>query len=202
VSPVNNTSASGGVLLPSPPPPPDDAELDAILQTLVTSVTALDGSLVRPRWQPTVPKQPEPDINWCAIGVVDAIPDAGPWISYDPLNNVGPYFRHEQLDVLSTFYGPLAKTNAAALRDGLSIPQNLEQLLPYQMAFAESQAIRSVPELFNQTWIMRQDMMLVFRRKVTRTYPIENLLIADIHLFDDTVVDDIIVVPPGSPVEP
>lgn len=197
-----NTSSSGGVLLPAPPNPPDDTALDAIFQSLVTNVTGLPSDMVRPRWQPTTPKQPEPSINWCAIGIISAAPDDGPWISYDPAHNVGPLFRHEQLEVLSSFYGPNSKTFAALLRDGLSVPQNCEVLLASLIRFVSSDVIRAAPEFINQQWVKRQDMMLTFRRKIERTYLINSLLIADVHLIDDTTVNDTILVPPGSPIQP
>jgi hypothetical protein len=196
------TSATGGTLLPAAPPPADDDALDKVFQSLVTSITGLDGSLVRPRWQTVVPKQPPPSTNWCAISVMTSDPIDGPFVQYDPVTGGELYSIHEEIHVLSGFYGPLANQFAKQLRDGLRVPQNTEVLLANQIRFVSSGPIRSVPSFVNEQWIRRQDMSLRFRRKVVRTYAVETLQVAVVHLFDDTVINDTIVVPPGSPVEP
>lgn len=194
-----NDSSTGGYLPPADAPAPaEDADLDALFQSVVSNITGLPGSLVRPRWQPNPPKQPEPSVNWCAIGVIVTKPDAGPAITHlkdgqgsDRLE------RHEGIDLLATFYGPHARSLASRLRDGISIPQNMEVLKAADIGLVEVGEIRSIPELVNQQWVRRQDMGLRFRRKVTRIYPIRNVLAADIHLFDDTHVDELITVPPA-----
>lgn len=199
---MTNTSATGGVLLPQQPYPLDDDQLDALIQGLVTACTGIDGSLVRPRWQASPPKQPLVNVNWCAIGITGSSVDAGPVITYDPINNVGPYARHETLDLVATFYGPNSKQYCALLRDGLAIPQNTDVLRANDMAYVSCGPIRTYPELVNEVWRKRQDMGVTLRRKVTRTYQIQNIAIVAVDLIDDTVVNDSIVVPPGSPLEP
>ncbi len=196
------TSATGGVLPPVPPLPIDDEALDAVFQSLVASITGLDGTLVRPRWQPVPPKQPPPATNWCAVAVVNVQPDAGPWIDYIAATNTSIEWDHEELTLLVSFYGPNAASFARLLRLGIAIPQNWESLTAQQIAYVTCDAIRKVPELVNQQWIIRQDLSLTFRRKVEMTYAVQNLLLADINLIDDTTVDDTIIVPPGSPWSP
>lgn len=197
-----NTSATGGTLAPTPPLPLDDEALDAVFQALVANVTGLSGDLVRPRWQPTVPKQPEPNTNWCAIGVPEVVQDDGPWLVYDEARNQETYWDHETLSVLATFYGPNAQSFARLLRAGLNVPQNTEELLPYAIRYLSCGPIRAMNELMNQQWVRRQDIALQFRRKVVMTFEIQNILIAEIILQDDTVVHDIILVPPDSPISP
>jgi hypothetical protein len=205
---MGNTSATGGVLSPLPPLPFDDAALDAVFQTLTAQITGLDGSLVRPRWQagdPTragSPKQPEPSVNWCAIGVTNVKQSDGPWLVYDKPTNTELYWDHEEITLLASFYGPNCQSYLRLLRAGLNVPQNTEYLLPYMIRYVGCGPVRTAPELVNQQWIKRQDISLEFRRKVIMTYGIENILISEIHLIDDTVVDDVIIVPPGSNVEP
>ena len=193
---MSNDSSTGGVLVSQAPQPLDDAALDAVFQALVSSVTALDGTLVRPRWQPTVPKQPPVTTDWCAIGVVSSKVDESPWVALDPTNSFGLYWRHEDLQVLATFYGPNSRTNATALRDGLDIVQNNEVLLQYAMRAIDCEPLRSVPELVNEQWIKRQDIMCRFRRKITRSYALLAMEGAEINLIDDTgAVDDWIYFP-------
>jgi len=194
---MTTTSATGGPLLALAPLPLDDAALDAVFQQLVADVTGLTGQYVRPRWQTSVPKQPEPGVNWCAIGVIEVEQDNGPWIVYDPLNNNQNYWDHEVVHVLASFYGPNCQGFARQLRNGLDVPQNTEELLPYAIRYLDCGMVRAVPELVNEQWIRRQDLTLMFRRKVIATYAIQNLLSAGIDLTDDTVVVDWIEVPQG-----
>jgi hypothetical protein len=190
-----NTSSTGGPLAPALPYPIDDDALDTVLQALVVQVTGLDGTLVRPRWQATPQKQPEASINWCAIGVTSDAPDDGPSFEFDGVNEVLNLARHEDITALATFYGPLAKTNAARLRDGLSLPQNLEPLLVYAMALIETGPIVALHELINQTWVRRRDMTLHLRRRVSRAYPVASITSSTVHLLDDTTVDTTFTVP-------
>lgn len=123
-------------------------------------------------------------------------------IAWSPALAGTVYTIHEDIDVKSSFYGPAANSLAKQLRDGLGIPQNTDVLLAEKIRFASSGPIRNVSYFVNQGWIRRQDMGLHFRREVTRTYPILPFEVAAVHLFDDTVVNDTIAVPPGSPVRP
>ena len=194
----NNTSATGGYLAPNTPYPLDDAALDNFLQTMVVNITGLPASYVRPRWQSTTPVQLEQGTNWCAIGIMDSSIDDGPYITYDPIGLTGTYTRHETLNLLASFYGPNSKQFAAILRDGIAVPQNIEVLLANAMAYVECGNIRNSPELINNKWIKRQDMSIVIRRKITRSYALSYLAASEINLIDDTTVNDTIIVPPGT----
>lgn len=183
-----NTSATGGYLAPTAPVPPDDEDLDNLLQELVAGVTGLPGEMVRPRWQPTVPKQPEPTENWCAMGVSVQTNDSGPAIRHDPAGDGSDtYTRHQQIDLMCSFYGPSAKGYAQRLADSMSIPQNSEQLALNGMKFVRASDIQPVPALINQQWNRRYDLTLVLRRKITRTYPVLNLLSAEVQSTTDSV---------------
>lgn len=184
-----NDSSTGGFLAPLPTPAPiEDAALDAALQVAVAGITGISGSLVRPRWQPGSPKQPEPGVNWCAIGVTTITPDAGPFIRHVGTGSGNDnYARHEELELACSFYGPAAGTNAALLRDGLGIPQNLETLSAAGLAFIDCSDAVAMPELFNQQWIKRVDLTVTFRRQVQRTFAIRNILSADPILISDEI---------------
>ena len=183
-----NTSATGGYLAPTAPVPPDDDDLDNLLQELVAGVTGLPGEMVRPRWQPTVPKQPEPTENWCAMGVSVQTNDSGPAIQHDPAGDGSDtYTRHQQIDLMCSFYGPSAKGYAQRLADSISIPQNGEQLALNGMKFVSASDIQPAPALINQQWNRRYDLTLVLRRKITRTYPVLNLLSAEVQSTTDSV---------------
>lgn len=183
-----NTSATGGYLAPTAPVPPDDDDLDNLLQELVAGVTGLPGEMVRPRWQPTVPTQPEPTESWCAMGVSVQTNDSGPAIQHDPAGDGSDtYTRHQQIDLMCSFYGPSAKGYAQRLADSMSIPQNSEQLALNGMKFVRASDIQPVPVLINQQWNRRYDLTLMLRRKIIRTYPVLNLLSAEVQSTTNSV---------------
>lgn len=195
-----NTSATGGYLQPvGVAPPYTDNELDAIFQKAVVGITGLTGQYVRPRWQGVSPVVPERSVDWCSISVETIRQDDSPVIEhYSPAEGSDHYARHEDITFLSTFYGENAMRYATKLKDGLTIPQNLEILKGDGIAFIDSEPLRSVPELFNQQWIKRYDLRCRFRRKVTRVYPILNLLAAEVEVYSDrnkekTLIADIII---------
>lgn len=182
-----NTSATGGYLSPAVETPPlSGDDLENLFQGVIAGITGIAGSYVRPRWQPIPPKHPEPTVDWCAFGIVDIAAD-NPAITHTGTGNGhDDLFRHETIDVLCSFYGPLSMRMAGKLRDGIAIPQNSEALYAADIRFIETGPVRSVPELWNQQWIKRHDLMVVFRRKVAREYPILNILSADPAILTDT----------------
>lgn len=179
-----NTSATGGYIQPaSVAAPNEDAELDAILQQMVAGVTGLAGSLVRPRWQPIAPRIPEAGVDWCAFGVTRITSDDNAAVLHDGAQDGSDgLVRHEDLELLATFYGPQAGRFAAMLRDGLHIAQNREGLWAKGVGFVKADEMRTVPELINQQWVRRVDLPVYLRRIVRRTYPVLNILSAPISI--------------------
>lgn len=167
------TSSSGGYLLPSGEALAD-IPFEDVLIAHVRSITGLPQEYVRPRWQEVVPRQPERSVTWCAVGVVDEEPDAGPVIEQindESVKNT----RHELVTAMATFYGSAAQQYAKRLRDGLGIPQNNDQLKTNGIAFIESQKIMNVPELVNQQWVRRFDLVFILRRRCNSTYAIQTI---------------------------
>lgn len=176
---MTNTSATGGYLVPSSTAPDYDAALDRIVQQMVVGITGLPGTMVRPRWQPNPPKQPEPSVDWCAIGVQSVIPDDGPAIVHDGSGDGSDTSsRHETMEYVASFYGPHGLGNATLLRDGIAIPQNVEAIEAAGLRFVETSSITPAPALYNEQWIRKYDIRLTLRRQVSRTYPVRNLLSA------------------------
>jgi len=187
-----------------PTAPVEDDDLDDVLQAMVVGITGLDNTLVRPRWQTKVPKQPEPGTDWCSIGVVSSTADTYAYIEHLSGSSITDQsgdlaIRHEGLEVLVSFYGPHAKANLGVLRDGLGIEQNRYAIKASGLYFIEAEPGRAAPEFINQQWIRRWDSGLVFRRMVARTYAVNNIVSAEIDLKDDTGhVDRVIYVPPDG----
>jgi hypothetical protein len=187
-----NDSSAAGYLQPTGSAPPEDADLDSIFQQLIVGITGLPGNMVRPRWQATVPKQPEPATNWCAVGVTGIEHDAN---SYEQLNPAGneTFIRHEIITVLCSFYGTGALNFASQARDGMYVAQNNSTLDQFEMGLVEVGSIVTAPDLINQQWVRRFDLSMRIRRRIVRTYPILNILSAQATAKSETQTEQIIV---------
>jgi len=176
-----NDSATGGILTPtatSPAPHEDDA-FDDDLQAVVAGLTGLPGQLVRPRWQPTPPKEPAIDVNWCAIGVTSQEPLDNPIILHKGAGEgYDQMLRYETISALASFYGPNAKNSAALLRDGLYVAQNRDELRAKSLWLLDVGAIVMAPDLINLNWRRRADLSFRLRREIIRNYPVKNLVSA------------------------
>jgi len=178
-----NTSATGGYLAPASIAPSYDTPLDLQIQSLVTGITGIIGSLVRPRWQPRPPAQPDREVTWCAIGIIEINTEFGHHIKHNSTGEGSDEAEtFETLELLTSFYGPQSSGMAALLRDGLWIAQNREAMRANGLALVDVRRITHVGELVNQEYIRRADLPIVLRRNVSRTYPILNLLQAQIEL--------------------
>ena len=162
--------------------------VEDVLHDLFAGITGLAPELVRPRWQPEPPNQPEatnqpeppslPDatVNWCAFGIMDRTPQNLPEIIHHGENGGhDEIIDFEQLDVLVSFYGPNAEDLARATRTGLYVPQNRAILRPNNLAFVKAVAITYVPEVVQYNWLARADLALVFTHRTARTYAVLNL---------------------------
>lgn len=178
---TGNTSATGGYLVPLTPIDDGDAFTD-LLQGFVSGVSGIPGDLVRPRWQPMQPTQPPVTVNWAALGIVSQTPDDYPQRRHvGAVGNVPGYdvqTQAETIEVLCSFYGPAAKLSAEMLRSGSYVPQNREALLLRDVTVLDAGMVRQVPDLVNTQFINRCDVTIRFRRKLTITYPVLDLVSA------------------------
>ena len=186
---MSNTSATGGYLIPADAPAVnEDTELEDIFQAAISGMTGIAGQLVRPRWQPGNPKQPAANANWAAFSVTMQMPDNNPSIQHvGAEDGKDVYKRHIDVQLLVTLYGPDSGANASRLRDGLQIAQNSETLNASGVAFVEAGEIREMPELVNNQWIRRKDLVMRFRREIVRDYPILNIVEADPVIISDQI---------------
>lgn len=165
------SSATGGYLTPTANSLEGKAYRD-LLNRLVIGLTGLPGNLVRTRWQPNAPKAPSLDTNWCAFGVTGTTRDASS-VMLD-----GGMQRGTRDEVMFSFYGPDAEHLAGVMTDGLQLSQNRDQLRAAGIGFQEAGDIRRAPELVNDVWLERWDLLVLLNREIQRNYSILTLLSA------------------------
>lgn len=175
-------SSTGGYLAPDNPPIPpiDDEALDLFMGDVIGSITGLDrDKYVRPRWQTDTPNLPARNINWVAFAVMSRRADTFPAVIHDPSGaGTDVLIRHEDLNLLASFYGPNCQGIGTRLRDGLSIAQNREVLLLAGMGLISVGDVTNAPEMLKSAWYGRADLPFSIRREVRRVYPVLNLLSA------------------------
>lgn len=178
-----NNSATGGYLQPTTPSPAYDLALDVQVQNFVVGITGLDGKLVRPRWQPRPPAQPERDVNWCAVGIMSIDTEYGHSTQHRPTGDgYDEAEAYETLELLASFYGPGCSGLAALLRDGLWVAQNREAMRAQGMALLEVRRVTRLGEDIGGEWRQRADLPIRLSRNVSRSYPVLNLLQAQLAL--------------------
>jgi hypothetical protein len=184
---MTNTSAnSAGPLAPLSSVGDYDAAYVAFLQAFVVGLTALDPTLVRPRWQLSPPLQPDFSVDWASIGLLsETLSAQRADIHHDPdgaVNAPGDgtdiVERTMRDRIMMSFYGPNAWATAGFFVDGLAIEQNRWALQGASIALREIGPRLGVPELVNDQWLPRVDLTITFDRVVQRTYPVMNLLSA------------------------
>lgn len=202
-SPGTNTSATGGPMTPSGPPSPAPLEGTALLDIIQETLVALTGivtTLVRPRFQAEPPDIPDAGTCWLSFGITSRPSDVFPVLVHDGAANSGNgqdnYQRQEEIIVLCSFYDDgstgLAYGTAAQLRDGLSIPQNMEALTAQNIALGWTGELIDLPSLVKTRWLFRVDLEVHFHRQIDRVYRTENILTADIDLKANTAGNQII----------
>jgi hypothetical protein len=190
-----NTSASGGFLTPLSSDADHGVPFENFLQELVAGITGLPSTLVRPRWQIDPPQEPELNVDWATVGIVEETDlNLKAQVRHDPHGLITPLADGETervpedgTDVLertvrnrilvSTF-GPNAWEMAARLSDGLAIEQNRYTLQENCIGIINIGPRRVVPELVNNRWQTRVDCSITLNREISRVYPVYTLLSA------------------------
>lgn len=177
-----NDSSSGGYLAPSPATPPLEGQaLLDFIQGTIAGITGLDGTLVRPYAQSEPPNLPSEGNAWCAFKIASRKTDTFAFVQHNADGNGSDALqRNEELTILASFYdlgsGGAADGLASLLRDGLQIPQNREALTLQSFDLVRTTDLVAVPVMVKSRWLYRVDMEVIMRRRISRLYPILNVL--------------------------
>lgn len=181
------------------PSPEYDNDLDDLLHDAIAGITGLANELVRPRWQPEPPNQPDFNTNWAAFGVMDTDDDRFAHQRHDP--DEGPegsniVSNDQTITVLHSFYGPEAAFYLNKFRTGMQIEQNREQLGAAGVKLVEFQGVTQLPALLKEKWVKRLDVRVVYRRRINRVYGVSTILSATAELDNEQYITPISVTNP------
>lgn len=178
---ANDSSQPGYITPLANPAPLEDEAFENFLEAIICGITGMDQELVRPRWQPEPPNQPDRDVDWIAFGIMRQSADAYSFNEHvggleDGSDNVQ---RHEDVEILLSSYGPNGSRNLGWFRDGLLIDQNRDALTEQGMGQTSTGEIVTAPALIKGMWYRRFDMSWRIKRQIRRTYAILTLLTAN-----------------------
>lgn len=195
------SSASGGYIVPQPPPslaPLYGDALEDVFHDVIKGVLGFtDGTLIRPRWQPNPPNQPDFGTDWVAFGIMERKGDWSPYQAHDPTGNGGDgsniFERDEELTLLHSYYGPNSAQLQSLFQDGLLIEQNRAALTANGIKLIEFKDAFNVPALLKETWVKKVDQRIVFKRRIRREYAIVHLLSANVSIDNEQYITQIVV---------
>lgn len=169
-------STQPGYLIPVEDPAADDALVD-LLQPFLVGVTGLDGTLIRPRWQPNPANQPDFSTNWAAVGVVYEEPDDYAEQLSPDLEVTGEVGLRRQslLHVQLSFYGPDCSKMGRRVHAGLQIDQNRTLLRSEGLALVNLGAPTHIPALVKNTWVPRIDVLMIVRQCLYHSFQVYSL---------------------------
>lgn len=180
-------------------PPLQGQDLNRFLQQWMASVLGagnLDPTLIRPYYQSEPPVIPSDGTAWMAFTQRADDSDTFPFLQQNADGTGTTLQRQETLAILCSFYDLGTNGQAAGLatllRDGLSIPDNLETLTLADFAMVGSEPEVIVPSLLKERWLYRVDLPFRVRRQVTRVYAVPNITSAN-----GTILNDV-----GAPPSP
>ena len=173
-----------GILTPDPagPAPLEGQGLHRYLQQYISAITGIDGTLVRPRWQPEPPNQPANDVTWIALGITLGKGDTNASEIHADDGTSSTIYRQQELSVLLSFFGPGAGDAESRFRAGVSLEQNRAYLSASGFGLIDVTDAITAPALLNERWQYRIDATLNLRRAVVRRFPILSVLDSDITL--------------------
>jgi hypothetical protein len=166
-----SNSSTGGYLSPDKP----TLNFEQFIQTVIVGISGIQGQLVRKKWQPNPPKQPDANTNWIAFGIASESVDNNAFVGMDGAG-VTTLQRQEYFELQCSVYGPAAYDTATILRDGFQIQQNLAALKASKMGFIGDVNLTHSPDLVNEVWIDRYEMTIKMVRLIQRTYSILPLI--------------------------
>jgi hypothetical protein len=159
------------------PQPLEDQDWDNFLHDMLSGITGLDATLVRPRWQPEPPNMPDFGTDWLGFGVVNVDLDFCPATIHvsTSTDEYEALQEHEIDTVLCSFYGPNCGRYASYLRRGLFLDQNRAIFRANAVGLVEITSFVAAPELVRERWFDRTDTNVILRREIRFDYSVRTI---------------------------
>lgn len=188
-----NDSTVAGYLVPVQSPIYGDA-LDDVLHDVIAGITGIAGNLIRPRWQPEPPNQPDLNTDWVAFGINNTEEDIFAFTREDA-NGLGTSIveRDEKLYYLISFYGPDSTINEKQFSAAIQLAQNRDALTAQNIGFVEMQKPVVLPALLKEKWVRRIDATLVLRRRVGWTFQVRTVASASAGIDNEIFTTQVVV---------
>lgn len=169
-------SSTGGYLIETE----TDLNIEYFFHDLIFGITEIDRTLIRARWQMIAPTIPPSSTNWCAFSVSSLDDDDTAYIKGGEIS--ANLIRHERYSLMCSFYGIDARLNLRKMRDGLEVGQNREVLYSNGFGYITCTTSTRAPELINDVWHDRYDIVFEFAREVIKSYNILNITTANVDI--------------------
>jgi hypothetical protein len=189
-------STTAGYLLPTSESPVTES-FDDVLQSAVVGITGLAGPLVRPRWQPEPPNQPDFGADWCALGTVRIEFDGNASQRQETVGDASyvTVERDQVMSVLHSFYGPNARLYCERMRAGLELGQNRDVIVAAGLGLVAVGDSVTAPMLMKERWVNRIDVTITYRRRVATRFAVATVLAGDIGLNNELYLTPILARP-------
>jgi len=186
---MTDSTAAGYLASTSLTDPSYDDPLDDVLHDVLVGLTGIPAALVRPRWQPVPPVQPDAGVSWIAFGINSDGSDTFAYATHVPAGTGTDHVeRTESLTVLVSCYGPAPRAIAHAIIDALALDQNRAALRTIRASVVECSEVSSVPSLVNDKWLKRADFSLYLRRYTIREYQVRSLISAGVDIDNERYI--------------
>ena len=155
--------------------PPED-----VIRLYLSALTGIDKNLVRKRWLNKVGKQPELGTDWIAVGVEGVTTWETPYSDNQKIPDIQNRISQQTLKFRASFYGLNSAELSDKAREGLCMVQNNNQLKRYGLTVQSvDDEVLHLPDLQDEQWIDRYDLIFRVGRSVSREYGIRTIVDAD-----------------------
>ena len=155
--------------------PPED-----VIRLYLSALTGIDKNLVRKRWLNKVGKQPELGTDWIAVGVEGVTTWGTPYSDNQKVPDIQNRISQQTLKFRASFYGLNSAELSDKAREGLCMVQNNNQLKRYGLTVQSvDDEVLHLPDLQDEQWIDRYDLIFRVGRSVSREYGIRTIVDAD-----------------------
>lgn len=155
--------------------PPED-----VIRLYLSALTGIDKNLVRKRWLNKVGKQPDLGTDWIAVGVEGVTTWGTPYSDNQKVPDIQNRISQQTLKFRASFYGLNSAELSDKAREGLCMVQNNNQLKRYGLTVQSvDDEVLHLPDLQDEQWIDRYDLIFRVGRSVSREYGIRTIVDAD-----------------------